>query len=266
MPATLNPALERQLFSDAPGRAPFLAAGISAALDLLFPPHCSACDAPLPSEGNKCLCRDCALRVAWIGTERCARCGDRVGLGSGVVADCPACRTYPPAFVKSSCALMKFGDCPARGLIHALKFAGKVHLSKLFGNLLAERVRDTDMLAPGLLVVPAPVTRTTLQTRTFNQAEEIAACLARRLNLPLETRLLKKIRHTPPQATLGLEQRRLNLKGAFACDEKRAARFKNATILFVDDVITTGSTISECARTLVAAGIGEVHAAAVARA
>jgi len=266
MPLALEPALERQLFSEPPARARFLRASVTAALDLLFPPHCAACDTPLFSDGNRCICRDCAARLTWIGTNRCARCGDRTGLGSGVMSDCPACRTYPPVKIKASCALMKFGDGSARDLLLSLKFGGKLHLAKMYGELLAERLRATDMFAPDLLVVPAPVTRKTLRTRTFNQAEEIAGCLARRLNLRLDARLLKKIRHTEPQALLSGEKRRENLKGAFACDAKRAARYKGARVLLVDDVITTGSTISECARTLVAAGIGEVRAAAVARA
>src|SRR5882757_2171490 len=110
MPHVLEPSLERRLFSEAPGRAKFFRAGVTAALDLLFPPHCAVCDTPLFSDGNRCICRDCAARLTWIGLDRCARCGDRTGRGSGVMSDCPACRTHPPAYVKASCTLMKFGD------------------------------------------------------------------------------------------------------------------------------------------------------------
>lgn len=267
MPFPLNPALERQLFTDAPTRAPILRDSVVAALDLLFPPHCAACDTPLLSNGNKALCRDCAQRLTWIGADRCARCGDRTGIGSGVMTDCPSCRTHPPAYVSSSCTLMKFHDGSARALLLSLKFGKKLHLAKMYGDLLAARVRETGMFEPGMIVVPAPVTRSTLRNRTFNQAEEIAECLAKSLNLRIETRLLKKIRQTTPQAKVtNLEERRKNLKGAFACDATIAARRKDAVVLLVDDVITTGTTVSECARTLVAAGIGEVRAAAVARA
>jgi ComF family protein len=267
MPLPLNPALERQLFADAPARMPFLRDSVVAALDLLFPPHCAACDMPLLSSGNKALCRDCAQRLTWIGADRCARCGDRTGIGSGVTTDCMACRTHPPAHVSASCTLMKFHDGSARALLLSLKFGKKLHLAKMYGDLLAARVRETGMYEPDMIVVPAPVTRATLRSRSFNQAEEIAECVAKSLNLRVESRLLKKIRQTTPQAKVKiLEERRKNLKGAFACDAKIAARCKDAVVLLIDDVITTGTTVSECARTLVAAGFGDVRAAAVARA
>jgi ComF family protein len=152
-----------------------------------------------------------------------------------------------------------------RQLILAMKFGRKHHLAKPLGELLAQRVRDTELLAPRMIVVPAPLTRSALGDRSYNQAEEIALHVARHLALPLETRLLRKVRSTPPQARLTHEQRRKNLKDAFACEPRVAAQYKDRCVLLIDDVITTCSTISECARTLNKAGIGDVRAAAVAR-
>jgi len=146
-----------------------------------------------------------------------------------------------------------------------MKFGGKHHLAKPLGELLAQRIRDTGLLAPGMTIVPVPLAHRAFWKRGCNQTEEIAVNAARCLDLPLETRLLRKIRHTPPQATLTHEQRRTNLKGAFACCPRVAARYRGKRILLLDDVITTGSTVSECARMLVGAGVGGVHAAAVAR-
>ena len=271
MPATLDAALDRQLFANAnaasrPAWLKFLRTSGTTTLDFLFPPHCAACEAPLPEMGNKALCRECAIRINWIATDRCARCGAGTGQGSGVVKSCPLCHSIPPAHIKAACALARLYDGPTREMILSLKFGGKLHLAKLYGELLAERVQAAQMFSPEMIVVPTPITRRTMKTRTYNQSEEIAACLARRLGLKLETRLLKKIRHTLPQAMLETEeQRRSNLRDAFACDPRRAARHKDACVLLVDDVITTCTTVSECARTLVAAGIGEVRAAAIAR-
>lgn len=242
-----------------------LKAAASAALDLIYPPHCVSCDDPLPPRSNQCLCLACAEKILWIGRDRCRRCGDAVGLGSGVVDDCPSCRTHPPAFVKSSCAVARYAEGPLRDLVLALKFNGKIHVARLLGELIAQRVRATELATPETVVAPCPLTRQASFHRGFNQAEEIAQNVASILKLRFEPRLVTKIRATPPQATLTPEKRRMNLKGAFACQARVAKKCRDARVLLIDDVITTGSTVSECARMLRDAGIGEVHAAAAAR-
>ena len=85
------------------------------------------------------------------------------------------------------------------------------------------------------------------------------------MNLKVETKLLKKIKSTRPQATLTQKQRRLNVCGAFACSPRRARKFQGTAVLLIDDVITTGSTVSECARVLHDAGLGNIFAASFAR-
>jgi len=263
---TLTPDVEALLFTPPnPSLAPRLAAW---ALNVLFPPHCVACHVPVEPPFNTVLCRDCAERVKWIGTDRCSRCGDRVGDGSGVVSDCPSCRTHPPAFVDRSCALGKFGEGPLRDLVLSLKFGRKLHIAKPLGRLLAARIRGTELHADAkaLILAPVPLTSEHALRSGWNHAEEIANCMAAELNARVEPRLLKKIRSTPPQATLKRMARRSNLKGAFACDARLAECHKGATVILIDDVITTGSTISECARTLSEAGFPTIRAAAVARA
>lgn len=265
----MDQTVAQVLFPQALGRqrwrSRILADCAEAALDLIFPPHCIACGAVLPPATNKALCLACADKIHWIGADRCRRCGDAVGLGSGVVSECPSCRTYPPVFVQAACAVAHYAEGPLRDLILALKFGRKVHVTPVLGELLAARIKATALSEPGLVVVPAPLTRKASRKRGFNQAEELAQWVGKSLDLALETRLLLKQRATPPQATLTKEKRRVNLKGAFSCQPKIARRYQNARVLLIDDVITTGSTISECARALVQAGIGEVRAAAVAR-
>lgn len=279
MASTLDSATDRLLFPAGPAAARVhgdvaprgarlwraLRVTGDAALDLLYPPHCVSCQVALPPETNKALCRDCAMQIHWIGLDRCARCGDGVGLGSGVVGDCPSCRSHPPAFVSASCALAKYSEGPLRNLVLALKFSAKFHVARVLGDALARRIQAVQLSTAKMVVVPTPLTRKAAWRRGFNQAEELAICVSQRLGLRMETGLLTKIRSTPTQATLSPEKRRLNLKGAFACDAKRAARYKDTCVLLIDDVITTGSTVSECARMLSDAGIGEVRAAAVAR-
>ena len=260
----------RELLFDRPaytGNAPLpmLRRGVDTVLDLVFPPHCCACGTPLPAVQNKVLCLACATRVRWIGSDRCSRCGDAVGLGSGVVADCPSCRSFPPRFLEAVASCAVYLEGPVRDVVLALKFGRKIHVAHLLGDILARRLQATELIAPGTIVVPAPLTRKALRDRGFNQAEEIARRVARRLRLRCVPRLLEKIRATPSQASLGREKRRVNLDGAFACHAKLAKRHAAAPILLIDDVITTGSTVSECARTLHAAGVKNIRAASFAR-
>jgi ComF family protein len=237
------------------------------ALDLLFPPHCAACHRPLDPPLNTVLCRGCAERVDWIGTDRCRRCGDRTGAGSGATGDCPSCRTYPPAYVEATCAVGQFKEGPLRDLILSLKFGRRHHIARPLGQLLAARIRATGIhAAKSCVLVPVPLAKEHLRRSGWNHAEEIARFAARELNCALEADLLRKVRATAPQATLKRMARRTNLSDAFACDGTQARRLSETTVILTDDVITTGSTVSECARTLSRAGIKTVRAAAIARA
>jgi ComF family protein len=268
MAMTLDADIARVLFpvpaADQPRWRRVLHVAVDAALDVVFPPHCSSCGEPLPANTNKALCLPCAEAILWIGASRCMKCGDAVGRGAGAVDDCPSCRSHPPAFVHSACTVAAYGG-PVRDLVLALKFGRRAHLARVLGELLAQRVRATQLAEPGMIVVPAPMTPRAMFHRGFNQAAEIASIAARLLNLQIEARLLRKIRPTPPQATLTAEARQTNLKDAFACVPRVAQRHQGRRVLLVDDVITTGATVSECARTLAGAGIREVRAAAFAR-
>ena len=265
--AEIDPALEAILFTPAagPGWRKRYRCYLDAGLDLLFPPHCAVCQAPLPGQINKALCCDCAHEILWITRDYCRRCGDATGAGAGMTESCPSCQTYPPRFVEAACTLARYQEGPLRQLILAWKFGRKQHLARIFGSMLAWRLKATGLDQAGLVIVPVPLTPAALKTRGFNQAEELGGWLARELGREIQPRLLRKLRATRPQALLSHAERRENLKDAFFCEPKLAARYKGATVLVLDDVITTTSTVSECARMLTAAGIGLVRAAAVAR-
>jgi ComF family protein len=157
-----------------------------------------------------------------------------------------------------------------RALVLGLKFGGALQAAPLLGRLLAGRVRATGLLeaiprgAPAV-VVPVPLARREFIRRGFNQAEELGRSVARELGLSMEKRLLRKLRSTGIQARMSAAERRVNLKGAFGYSERYAKRWRGATAILVDDVLTTGATADECARTLLAAGLGEVRVAVVGR-
>lgn len=148
-----------------------------------------------------------------------------------------------------------------REAVHALKYRGKLALAEPLGCALAEVVAAEELLAGTDVISPVPLHRRRQVDRGFNQAEELARSLGRALHKPVVA-ALKRVRDTPSQTELDEEGRRRNVRGAFqVCRDVVGAR-----LLLVDDVVTTGSTLQECARALKAAGAAEVCAVSVAMA
>jgi ComF family protein len=237
---------------------------VAGAVDLLYPAHCMACGEGL--EGTASLCEACAVKVQWIGHDRCRRCGAGVGRHRGVVESCQECATHPPVHVEKTCAVAKYGG-PLRAVILGLKFGGGLQAVPLLSRLMVTRIRATELLkdATDWAVVPVPLAAPDAKQRGFNQAEELAMALSREFGVRLETGLLKKARTTKPQATLDHTARAENLRGVFAADAKHVKRYAATGVLLVDDVMTTGATLSECARTLHDAGIKHIRGAVIAR-
>jgi ComF family protein len=168
---------------------------------------------------------------------------------------CGECLKEMPPYTGASC----FGPYTGtlREAIHLLKFRQVKRLARPLGELLA------DLALPSAdLVVPVPLSLKSLRERGFNQTLLMARPLAKRRGLPLEGRLLFKKKETPPQTLLSRSARLRNLRGSFAV----TGALSGERVLLVDDVITTGATVSECTRALLRAGASEVCVAALARA
>ena len=152
-----------------------------------------------------------------------------------------------------------------KDMILLFKYRGFEVLGLDLGDFLCRSLAAEDDLWLGLdAVIPVPLHRKKLKTRGFNQAEVLAARIARTRKIELLNRRLIKIRNTPPQTTLEGRERDQNVRGAYRV--RRAGNLKGRTVLLVDDVYTTGSTIRECSRMLKQAGVTEVRAVTLARA
>jgi len=177
---------------------------------------------------------------------------------------CGLCRRAAPKYSRAV-AYGAFEDA-LREMIHLLKYDRVLPAAKLLGNKLSDALRQTPAPNGGeWLLVPVPLHVSKLRQRGFNQAELIArAALKRRpVDAVLNTKCLVRHRETVPQAGLTRHQRRENLRGAFAVRDTGAVRDRD--VLLADDVFTTGTTISECARVLLRAGARSVSAVTVAR-
>ncbi|MCX7804337.1 MAG: ComF family protein [Planctomycetota bacterium] len=245
------------------GQSGPVARALRAFLDLMFPARCEACGADLSGAPNHFICRECFQLIRRIGDPACRRCGAPIDkdLRYDRADGCPRCRGNPMECSEVVAAAAY--DPPLRDIILAFKFGGGLHVGELLSELLVCRIIETGLAAGCAAIVPVPVTRATFRRRGFNQAEELARAVGRRLGIPVRTGWLEKSRETPPQATLPAAERRRNLRGAFRVPDPRAVR--GAMILLVDDVTTTGATLSECAAVLLAAGATGVRGAAVAR-
>lgn len=177
---------------------------------------------------------------------------------------CGLCQRAKPPFTKA--AAYGAYDGELRDLIHVFKYHQVKSAGPVLANYLAHAAAKIG-LPDSFLVVPVPLFKGKLRSRSFNQAEEIARAYVRRQptsGIQLETAALVRTRDTASQTGLTRKQRRLNLRGAFAVVD--AQRVVGRNVLLVDDVMTTGTTAAECARVLLRAGVKEVFVATAARA
>jgi ComF family protein len=179
---------------------------------------------------------------------------------------CIHCEETPPRY-KHAAAYGEFEDA-LRGLIHLLKYQGVRPAARPLGKLLAQVMRPTLVgIGDRVLLVPVPLHRSRQRTRGFNQAELIARMAIRELRdltIDFSPKALVRKRSTESQTGYTREQRRENLRGAFAL--RQPANIADRIVLLVDDVLTTGATADECARVLLRAGAKQVLVTTVARA
>ncbi|CAN0442219.1 unnamed protein product, partial [Phaeothamnion confervicola] len=179
---------------------------------------------------------------------------------TGATTVSAAALANPPDYDRAR-AVAQFGPV-MRNLIHGFKYADRHDARRLFGRWLAGAGRD--ILADADVLVPVPLHRWRLLRRKFNQSGLLADELARNVHLPVDPFLIERIKATPQQVGLSQSERRRNVSGAFRIPPAAAARVENRHIVLIDDVITTGTTVSACARALRRAGATRVDVLALA--
>jgi ComF family protein len=186
------------------------------------------------------------------------------GAGAAASVRCGACVAATDTVVTRAVAAVDYAF-PWDGLITAFKFRGRSELARLLSDRLAARL-DAEPELPTDLVLPVPLSEQRLHERGFNQSWELARRIARRRGLAADPHTLLRIRHTEHQPGLDAHARRVNLQHAFLVAPRQAHRIVGRHIALVDDVLTTGATAWEAARTLRAAGVASVQLWVVARA
>ncbi len=238
-----------------PATSPPAARGRSAAPARRWPSLCAVCE----GWGAGRVCAACLERFAPV-LPRCRRCALEVPAG---VAVCGSCLVAPPPF-DAAFARVGYGY-PWDRLIPAFKFREALDLAPVFAEAIAEACAGRDGDAAPLLVVPVPLSDARLRERGFNQAWELARRVAPRLGGHAERALLLRLRDTPHQIALPPGERAGNVRGAFAVEPRRLGEVRGGTVALVDDVMTTGSTVTEIAQVLKQAGAARVEIWVVAR-
>lgn len=217
-------------------------------ISIFFPKHCPFCGQPM--EANQMYCKACKDQLPWIipGT-LCPSCGKK----DCICSDNPFFkRLYVPFLYEGSVA----------NAIKSLKFYGKRGYSRPLGEILGNFIRTESPVPHFDCIIPIPMTKRDIRKRGYSQSALIARFIGQSLAIPVEKKILVKVHQTKKQHRLSAEERKINLTGAFVVANPQI--LKGKSILLCDDVITTGATLQEAARTLREAGASHISAVVVA--
>ncbi len=222
---------------------------------VFFPPSCGLCDQPVRDrDAIICgACRDCLISIP---EPICEICGMPLSADVPPVNPvCGACLSAPPPYSKA-----RFGVVHAGNVRHALigfKYYGQIHRRAALARILTERFDHYFSADNAEMIIPMPMHPRRLIERGFNQVVLLGESLERHTGISMCRTVLTKIRDTPPQVGLPRAQRVKNIKGSFGINGNERIRGKR--VLLVDDVSTTGSTISEASKTLMHSGASRVE-------
>ena len=233
-------------------------------INAVLPPRCIKCGKIL-SEHNG-LCPECFNKIRFVSAPLCACCGrpfsdEALPLHHNQKLLCGTClQNKYPLFTKRRFAFVY--DDNSKSLILNFKFLDKTNYTSVLGDMLWRAGHDIWLEEPDL-IIPVPIHRQRLLERRYNQSALLVRHLAKRTHIPADYLSLQRIRHTIPQVQLSGSARRNNLKHAFAV--KCPQKIKGKSVVLIDDVETTGSTLIECAKVLKKTGAKKIYALTLAR-
>ena len=233
---------------------------IQTAVRLVYPPRCLGCGDLVDSDFG--LCATCWRDTPFIGGTTCAACGIPLqGPDDGHRIECDDCIATPRPWRDGRAALM-YRD-RARRIVLGLKHGDRADLVQSAADWMARA--GADILQPGCVLVPVPLHWLRLARRRYNQSALLAQALARRTGLIACPDLLQRVRRTPSQDGRTATQRAENLTGAIRVHPRRAEMARGASVVLVDDVMTSGATLSACTDACIAAGANRVDVLVLAR-
>lgn len=226
-----------------------LAAGAAdQVLDLLLPRICVACETPTSTADRGMVCGRCWSRIALLAKPQCQRCGHPLAGGN-----CRFCDALPP-YVRTARSLCWVPEATASGILSALKYHGWSAVGADIGERLARLQFPVDVCRERAALVPVPLNAARERERGYNQSLLIAQAVAARWQIPVVHDLLTRQVATETQTRLTPGERSANVKDAFALQPDAHRKVRGQHLVLVDDVLTTGATLNECASVLFEAG------------
>lgn len=234
--------------------------GVQSVLDAIYPARCLGCGDVVHDDFG--LCGACWRDTSFIGGTVCDGCGvPLMGDATGDAPRCDACLKSPPVWGRGRAAVL-YKDT-GRKLVLALKHGDRQEIAKPASRWLAQAAKG--LLAPETLIAPVPLHWLRLIKRRYNQSALLADALAAELGQPVCADLLQRARRTRSLDGMNREQRRETLTDAIRVHPRRRHRLAGRPVLIIDDVMTTGATLSACARACLDGGAAGVNVLTLAR-
>ncbi|MCF0229305.1 MAG: ComF family protein [Parasporobacterium sp.] len=232
------------------------------ASELLFPRVCPLCGRILKSlrkGDNPYICASCYKKISFPEGPRCLKCSRPVENDSDEL--CSSCRRTRKYFDRGAAVMMH--DEAARKILYDLKYSNKRDNADMAALEAADRLHEVIRAWNPQVMIPVPLHRKREFERGYNQAELLALKTSgflkkRGISIPVDSRYLKRVRNTAPQKELGLSDRQENIRGSFGMDSGAAGK-KYTRVMLVDDIYTSGATLSECASVLRENGTEEIY-------
>lgn len=240
------------------GQSTVLAA-VKRVLDVVLPPRCLSCGTTVTGDGG--LCGECWEAVSFLSAPLCSCCGYPFEFEAGDDVLCGQCLRRHPVFDRARAAFAY--DEESRRIVIDYKHRDRTDMAPALARWMLQA--GAELIAEADLITPVPLHWTRLIARRFNQSAELARRIAQESGTAYAPDLLRRRRRTPPQTGLAAGDRRRNVKGAFRVGRAGVAAISGKRILVIDDVLTTGSTVSACAGVLKWAGASAVDVLTVAR-
>jgi ComF family protein len=229
-------------------------------ISFVYPVTCSCCGEDVDCRLGVSICEKCMEKMPVISGLACKKCG--LPLKDGGM-HCYKCLKNPSGFKADAARCLYLYEGYARKLILKFKYSDRMFLAKDFGRVLSVKLRECDFYPEIDLITSVPLNLLRRIKRGYNQSALLAGEISKRTGLPSQNKILLRKKMTKPQFKLSKEEREENIENSFYV--KDAVFVKNKNVLLIDDIITTGATISACAEVLKKSGAKKVYALALAR-
>lgn len=221
-------------------------------LNILLPPRCLICNIIVSQTGS--LCADCWQEIEFNTSPHCAICSHPFTYDIGELALCGSCIQKTPPYARIH-TVFHYNE-KSRTLVHNLKYGDRTHSALYFAQWMARAGKAS--LEQADMLVPVPLHPLRLLKRRYNQSALLANAISRQCHVPVYPQLLIRTRHTPSQAGLSSKERQRNVRGVFKLHPNYVTLVRNKHIIIVDDVMTTGATVTACTKILLKAGAKKV--------